>query len=42
MSKQEFPQALSEIGPDVLLTIGAGDIDQLVGPITEYLETYVA
>ncbi|MFO7616405.1 MAG: UDP-N-acetylmuramate--L-alanine ligase [Bacteroidales bacterium] len=42
MSKQELPDALSRIDPDVLLTIGAGDIDQLVGPITEYLNRYVA
>ncbi|MFA5419602.1 MAG: cyanophycin synthetase, partial [Bacteroidales bacterium] len=35
--KTEIPAALANRPLDVLLTIGAGDIDQLVGPITHWL-----
>lgn len=35
--KTEIPAALANRTLDVLLTIGAGDIDQLVGPITHWL-----
>ncbi|HNP48156.1 MAG TPA: UDP-N-acetylmuramate--L-alanine ligase [Bacteroidia bacterium] len=34
----DFPEALRQHEFDVLLTLGAGDIDQLVNPITEYLQ----
>lgn len=35
-SMAEFPEVLKNHSFDVLLTLGAGDIDQLVGPIREY------
>lgn len=38
LSKDEVLKALKEDKPEVLLTIGAGDIDELVKPITKMLE----
>ena len=37
MEKQDFPNALEELEWEVLLTVGAGDIDQLVPRIRDYL-----
>jgi UDP-N-acetylmuramate--alanine ligase len=37
MSKEDIPGKLKTTDLDVLLTIGAGDIDTLVGPIEEKL-----
>jgi len=37
LSKNEIPGRLDKNNIDVLLTIGAGDIDTLVGPIEEWL-----
>ena len=34
-SRQEAMEAISENQPDILLTLGAGNIDQMVGPIEE-------
>ena len=36
--KNEVIQLLEENQPEVILTLGAGDIDRLVEPITKYLE----
>jgi len=41
-SKDELITTLASYQPDILLTIGAGDIDQLCEPITQYLSEYVA
>ncbi len=41
-SKQELAGRLPGLDIEVLLTIGAGDIDQLVDPIVKYLEENVA
>ncbi len=38
----DLPEGLAGFKLDVLLTIGAGNIDQLTGPITDYLNHYVA
>lgn len=35
---QDFPEILDRFDLDVLITLGAGDIDTLVVPITRYLE----
>lgn len=37
LSKEEMRQRIPELAPDVLLTLGAGDIDTLVQPIKEHL-----
>jgi len=37
-SKSEFPAILDNYRPEILLTMGAGDIDRLIGPIVNYLE----
>ncbi|MCX6290430.1 MAG: UDP-N-acetylmuramate--L-alanine ligase [Bacteroidetes bacterium] len=37
-SKEEVLDELKKRNPDVLLTLGAGDIDQLVSPVRHYLE----
>jgi UDP-N-acetylmuramate--alanine ligase len=37
-SKHELPQRIKERNPEVLLTLGAGDIDALVQPIKNMLE----
>jgi UDP-N-acetylmuramate--alanine ligase len=34
----EFPGIMDKYDLDVLITLGAGDIDTLVGPITEYMK----
>ncbi|MFY0687622.1 MAG: UDP-N-acetylmuramate--L-alanine ligase [Cyclobacteriaceae bacterium] len=36
MQKEDFPGCLDDLKPEVLLTVGAGDIDQLVPLIKEY------
>jgi UDP-N-acetylmuramate--alanine ligase len=36
--KSDFPLILDNYNPDILLTVGAGDIDRLAEPIIEYLE----
>lgn len=36
-SKADFPIELERHEFDILITLGAGDIDQLVNPITAYL-----
>jgi UDP-N-acetylmuramate--alanine ligase len=41
-SKEELIAALGKHSIEILLTIGAGDIDQLCEPITKYLEEHVA
>lgn len=38
-SKEDLPGAIDKNKTEVLLTAGAGDIDQLVEPIKEYLES---
>lgn len=35
--KTEFPAILDNYQPEILLTLGAGDIDRLIDPITKYL-----
>ena len=35
--KGEFPGILRKYQPEILLTLGAGDIDRLVDPIVDYL-----
>jgi UDP-N-acetylmuramate--alanine ligase len=37
-SKSELPSILDNYDPEVLLTLGAGDIDRLAEPIIDYLE----
>jgi UDP-N-acetylmuramate--alanine ligase len=37
-SASDFPKLLGDFHPDILLTLGAGDIDRLVTPIVRYLE----
>jgi UDP-N-acetylmuramate--alanine ligase len=37
VQKEEVIPYLQQHRPDVLLTLGAGDIDRLVGPIAELL-----
>jgi UDP-N-acetylmuramate--alanine ligase len=37
VEKTEVINLLSHNKPEILLTLGAGDIDQLVQPITEFL-----
>jgi len=37
VQKEEVIPYLQQYRPDVLLTLGAGDIDRLVGPIAELL-----
>jgi UDP-N-acetylmuramate--alanine ligase len=41
-TRQELPGRLPGLDIEVLLTIGAGDIDQLCDPIVNYLEENVA
>ncbi|MCD6332134.1 MAG: UDP-N-acetylmuramate--L-alanine ligase [Bacteroidales bacterium] len=41
VQKEQLPGILAEHTFDILLTIGAGDIDRLVEPITQYLEQHV-
>ncbi|MDD4646493.1 MAG: UDP-N-acetylmuramate--L-alanine ligase [Bacteroidales bacterium] len=41
-SKADLVKNLEMVQPEILLTIGAGDIDQLINPITEYLKEHVA
>ena len=36
--KEDFPMILENYHPDILLTLGAGDIDRLVEPIVAYLK----
>ena len=36
-NKNDFPQILDHYNPEILLTLGAGDIDRLADPIVEYL-----
>lgn len=40
--REELLPVIESLRPEVLLTIGAGDIDQLCEPITRLLEGYVA
>jgi len=35
--KNEFPEILGEYDLEILLTLGAGDIDRLIDPIVSYL-----
>jgi len=35
--KTDFPEILDKYQPEILLTLGAGDIDRLVAPIVSYL-----
>ena len=35
--KEEFPAILEQYNPEILLTLGAGDIDRLIDPIVTYL-----
>ncbi|TSA39170.1 MAG: UDP-N-acetylmuramate--L-alanine ligase [Porphyromonadaceae bacterium] len=41
-AKKDLIKTLESVQPEILLTIGAGDIDQLCGPIIKYLEEHVA
>ena len=36
--REDFPMILNDYHPDILLTLGAGDIDRLVEPIVAYLK----
>jgi hypothetical protein len=36
-SKASFPAILDNYQPEILLTLGAGDIDRLIDPIVTYL-----
>ncbi len=36
--RKDFPSILDHYNPEILLTLGAGDIDRLAEPITEYLK----
>ena len=36
-NKTEFPALLDKYNPEILLTLGAGDIDRLIEPIVSYL-----
>jgi UDP-N-acetylmuramate--alanine ligase len=36
-SKEKLPSSIKQKNPEVLLTMGAGDIDQLVEPIKKEL-----
>ncbi|MCF0071536.1 UDP-N-acetylmuramate--L-alanine ligase [Dyadobacter sp. CY261] len=42
VAKEEVLQLLKELNTDIVVTIGAGDIDTLVGPIRELLQNAVA
>ena len=35
--KSDFPAILDKYHPEILLTLGAGDIDRLIDPIVSYL-----
>ncbi|HEY3390605.1 MAG TPA: cyanophycin synthetase, partial [Prolixibacteraceae bacterium] len=35
--KTDFPKILENYEPEILLTLGAGDIDRMVAPIVSYL-----
>jgi len=35
--KSDFPEILDNYHPEILMTLGAGDIDRLVAPIVSYL-----
>jgi len=35
--KSDFPEILEKFHPEILLTLGAGDIDRLVAPLVSYL-----
>ena len=39
VSKEQLIQSLRQRKPEVFLTLGAGDIDQLVQPVKKLLET---
>jgi len=41
-TKADLIKTLESYSPEILLTIGAGDIDQLCEPVIKYLEEYVA
>ena len=41
-AKEDLVKILESCKPEILLTIGAGDIDQLCDPIIKYLEEHVA
>ncbi len=41
-TKQDLLTVLASMEPEILLTIGAGDIDQLCEPITKFLQNHVA
>lgn len=41
-TKKDLVKTLESYQPEILLTIGAGDIDQLCDPIIKYLEEHVA
>jgi len=38
VEKEEFPEIIADVNPEVLLTVGAGDIDRLVPEIANYLK----
>jgi len=42
VAKEEVLQLLKELNTDIVVTIGAGDIDTLVGPIRDLLQNPVA
>lgn len=37
LEKEDFPEVIDRLNPEILLTVGAGDIDQLVPKIKAYL-----
>jgi len=39
-TRQQVAQRLEALGPDVVATVGAGDIDQLVEPLTQFLKKH--
>ncbi|MNY59493.1 hypothetical protein D3C86_1959520 [compost metagenome] len=42
VAKEEVLQLIKELNTDIVVTIGAGDIDTLVGPIRDLLQNPVA
>lgn len=38
-NKSDFPEILDQYNPEILLTLGAGDIDRLADPIISYLRS---
>jgi UDP-N-acetylmuramate--alanine ligase len=39
VQKKDLLSELKQLKPEILLTLGAGDIDQFVAPITEFFSS---